>query len=160
MTVLQDLDYQDFVSKFQLIASTFVSCSEKTGHNAFQSSPDDNDDDDVDDDNDDDDVDDDNDVDDDDVDEKECGNRILKAFANSLDPDETPQNVAPSLMYSHFAEAAHLLLPMTPHLCPLSPVYRILLSYFKKPISVVHQPLDFNPHRLVTFVIKEHFFPN
>ncbi|KAH3834677.1 hypothetical protein DPMN_108010, partial [Dreissena polymorpha] len=23
-----------------------------------------------------------------------CGNRILKAFANSLDPDETPQNVA------------------------------------------------------------------
>ncbi|KAH3716658.1 hypothetical protein DPMN_059384, partial [Dreissena polymorpha] len=24
----------------------------------------------------------------------QCGNRILKAFANSLDPDETPQNVA------------------------------------------------------------------
>ncbi|KAH3833623.1 hypothetical protein DPMN_106935, partial [Dreissena polymorpha] len=23
-----------------------------------------------------------------------CWNRILKAFANSLDPDETPQNVA------------------------------------------------------------------
>ncbi|KAH3863607.1 hypothetical protein DPMN_026595, partial [Dreissena polymorpha] len=23
-----------------------------------------------------------------------CGDRILKAFANSLDPDETPQNVA------------------------------------------------------------------
>ncbi|KAH3718104.1 hypothetical protein DPMN_060903 [Dreissena polymorpha] len=23
-----------------------------------------------------------------------CGTRILKAFANSLDPDETPQNVA------------------------------------------------------------------
>ncbi|KAH3720761.1 hypothetical protein DPMN_063665 [Dreissena polymorpha] len=23
-----------------------------------------------------------------------CGNRILKAFANCLDPDETPQNVA------------------------------------------------------------------
>ncbi|KAH3755133.1 hypothetical protein DPMN_189820, partial [Dreissena polymorpha] len=23
-----------------------------------------------------------------------CGNRILKAFENSLDPDETPQNVA------------------------------------------------------------------
>ncbi|KAH3888665.1 hypothetical protein DPMN_012704 [Dreissena polymorpha] len=23
-----------------------------------------------------------------------CGNRILKAYANSLDPDETPQNVA------------------------------------------------------------------
>ncbi|KAH3751242.1 hypothetical protein DPMN_185795, partial [Dreissena polymorpha] len=23
-----------------------------------------------------------------------CGNRILKACANSLDPDETPQNVA------------------------------------------------------------------
>ncbi|KAH3847841.1 hypothetical protein DPMN_090173, partial [Dreissena polymorpha] len=23
-----------------------------------------------------------------------CGNRILKASANSLDPDETPQNVA------------------------------------------------------------------
>ncbi|KAH3858853.1 hypothetical protein DPMN_101494 [Dreissena polymorpha] len=28
----------------------------------------------------------------------ECWNRILKAFANSLDPDETPQNMAePSL---------------------------------------------------------------
>ncbi|KAH3701795.1 hypothetical protein DPMN_076791, partial [Dreissena polymorpha] len=26
-----------------------------------------------------------------------CGNRILKAFANSLDPDETPQNVASHL---------------------------------------------------------------
>ncbi|KAH3753994.1 hypothetical protein DPMN_188651 [Dreissena polymorpha] len=25
---------------------------------------------------------------------RECGNRILKAFANSFDPDETPQNVA------------------------------------------------------------------
>ncbi|KAH3712285.1 hypothetical protein DPMN_071979 [Dreissena polymorpha] len=25
---------------------------------------------------------------------KNCWNRILKAFANSLDPDETPQNVA------------------------------------------------------------------
>ncbi|KAH3897037.1 hypothetical protein DPMN_021221 [Dreissena polymorpha] len=25
---------------------------------------------------------------------QQCGNRILKAFANSLDPDETPQNVA------------------------------------------------------------------
>ncbi|KAH3864182.1 hypothetical protein DPMN_027198 [Dreissena polymorpha] len=24
----------------------------------------------------------------------QCGNRILKAFANSVDPDETPQNVA------------------------------------------------------------------
>ncbi|KAH3747276.1 hypothetical protein DPMN_181700, partial [Dreissena polymorpha] len=24
----------------------------------------------------------------------QCGNQILKAFANSLDPDETPQNVA------------------------------------------------------------------
>ncbi|KAH3777178.1 hypothetical protein DPMN_178614 [Dreissena polymorpha] len=24
----------------------------------------------------------------------QCWNRILKAFANSLDPDETPQNVA------------------------------------------------------------------
>ncbi|KAH3856427.1 hypothetical protein DPMN_099015 [Dreissena polymorpha] len=27
-----------------------------------------------------------------------CWNRILKAFANRLDPDETPQNVA----HSHF----------------------------------------------------------
>ncbi|KAH3876724.1 hypothetical protein DPMN_000573, partial [Dreissena polymorpha] len=27
----------------------------------------------------------------------QCGNRILKAFANSLDPDETPQNVASHL---------------------------------------------------------------
>ncbi|KAH3838431.1 hypothetical protein DPMN_111840, partial [Dreissena polymorpha] len=26
--------------------------------------------------------------------EAKCANRILKAFANSLDPDETPQNVA------------------------------------------------------------------
>ncbi|KAH3893704.1 hypothetical protein DPMN_017854 [Dreissena polymorpha] len=25
---------------------------------------------------------------------EQCGNRILKAFANSLDPDETPQNMA------------------------------------------------------------------
>ncbi|KAH3798111.1 hypothetical protein DPMN_151701, partial [Dreissena polymorpha] len=29
-----------------------------------------------------------------DVFELNCGNQILKAFANSLDPDETPQNVA------------------------------------------------------------------
>ncbi|KAH3895437.1 hypothetical protein DPMN_019601 [Dreissena polymorpha] len=28
--------------------------------------------------------------------ERGCGNRILKVFANSLDPDETPQNVARS----------------------------------------------------------------
>ncbi|KAH3823427.1 hypothetical protein DPMN_125226 [Dreissena polymorpha] len=28
---------------------------------------------------------------------QQCGNRILKAFANSLDPDETPQNVASHL---------------------------------------------------------------
>ncbi|KAH3804948.1 hypothetical protein DPMN_133240, partial [Dreissena polymorpha] len=28
---------------------------------------------------------------------KNCWNRILKAFANSLDPDETPQNVASHL---------------------------------------------------------------
>ncbi|KAH3802670.1 hypothetical protein DPMN_156348 [Dreissena polymorpha] len=27
-------------------------------------------------------------------DSRHCWNRILKAFANSLDPDETPQNVA------------------------------------------------------------------
>ncbi|KAH3696474.1 hypothetical protein DPMN_083939 [Dreissena polymorpha] len=26
-----------------------------------------------------------------------CGNRILKAFANSLDPDETPRSVASHL---------------------------------------------------------------
>ncbi|KAH3791698.1 hypothetical protein DPMN_145187 [Dreissena polymorpha] len=26
-----------------------------------------------------------------------CGNRVVKAFANSLDPDETPQNVASHL---------------------------------------------------------------
>ncbi|KAH3771279.1 hypothetical protein DPMN_172592 [Dreissena polymorpha] len=29
--------------------------------------------------------------------ETQCWNRILKAFANSLDPDETPQNVASHL---------------------------------------------------------------
>ncbi|KAH3883168.1 hypothetical protein DPMN_007120 [Dreissena polymorpha] len=28
-----------------------------------------------------------------------CGNRIKKAFANSLDPDETPQNVAYPLIH-------------------------------------------------------------
>ncbi|KAH3746463.1 hypothetical protein DPMN_180871 [Dreissena polymorpha] len=27
----------------------------------------------------------------------QCGNRVVKAFANSLDPDETPQNVASHL---------------------------------------------------------------
>ncbi|KAH3748749.1 hypothetical protein DPMN_183199 [Dreissena polymorpha] len=33
-------------------------------------------------------------LDGDEINKRFCGNRILKAFANSLDPDETPQNVA------------------------------------------------------------------
>ncbi|KAH3872068.1 hypothetical protein DPMN_035281 [Dreissena polymorpha] len=45
----------------------------------------------------------------------ECWNRILKAFANSLDPDETPQNVA-----SHLDPNSILLTPASAFPFPLA----------------------------------------
>ncbi|KAH3704530.1 hypothetical protein DPMN_079586 [Dreissena polymorpha] len=37
----------------------------------------------------------------------QCGNQILKAFANSLDPDETPQNVASHQDPNYISEISH-----------------------------------------------------